>query len=107
MTIKLVQGINQIDVRLKQKSANNTYLFILKNKNTKYEYEYNAVDLNTLSIFARFVLDITNIEYGEYVYSIIDGNNIICRDGLAYFSYPSSTIPTYEENNKYITYGGQ
>ena len=105
MSIKLSEGINNISVRLNKKSETNSYIFKLKNKNTKTEVDYNSVDLNILSLNCLFIINIESLEYGEYIYSIIDTNNNLLRSGVAYYTYPDSTIPTYSENNKYITYG--
>ena len=105
MSIKLAEGINNISVRLNKKSETNSYIFKLKNKNTKTEVDYNCVDLNILSLNCLFIIDIESLEYGEYIYSIIDIDNNLLRSGVAYYSYPNSTIPVYNENNKYITYG--
>lgn len=105
MSIKISEGINNISVRLNKKSETNSYIFKLKNKNTKTEVDYDCVDLNILSLNCLFIINIELLEYGEYIYSIIDTDNNLLRSGVAYYSYPDSTIPTYSENNKYITYG--
>jgi hypothetical protein len=105
MTIKLEEGINNLRIRMVKKAETNTYILKLKNKNTKYESEFNIVDLSVLTMFGNFIVDLGQIEYGEYIYTITDTNNIIYRDGTAYYRIDDETIPTYNENNTYISYG--
>lgn len=106
MTLKVEQGVNNLRIRMNRKSlTSNTYLLTLKSKNSKDEYEYTVVDLSVLTMFGNFIVDLGNIDYGEYLYTLIDDNNNICRDGLAYYRIDDITIPTYDENNKYISYG--
>jgi len=95
MTTKLYKSVQNLVLRVTEK-ANGVYTFELKSKDSLKVYTFEAVDVTPTTSFVTFVLNFTELPYGEYNYKVITSEDVVCRFGIAYVFEQRMARPTID-----------
>ena len=74
ITNQNVQNTVQIPCNL-SKSTSNSYKLVLKNTSSRKEYSFDVEDANLYSKYYTITVNLENLDYGEYEYSLVSNSN--------------------------------
>ena len=75
----------------------------LENTTTHQVYEYSVVDMNNgEKLYFRFNVDTLSLDDGEYNLTLLDGDEIICKDILKLGDFKADTLQYKKGENTYI-----